>query len=231
MRAKDIMSTSMVTVPADSSVQEVANVLLQSQLSAVPVVGADGKLLGTVSKGDLMRYANTGIGQYAPWRSSPSSTAGNQAMPFIKFHGDHAQDVMTRHITAVDEDATLEEISEALEKNRIKHIPVVRSGKLVGIVCRDDLLHGLAARRADLDLSAADHTIKSAVLAGLSDNGVHGEFLRVVVADGVVQLWGVLASDAEKQAACLVAESVPGVKRVQDKTGVLATISRKVPWG
>ena len=137
---------------------------------------------------------------------------------------------MTRDLISVGPDILLEDLAETLEKHRIKRVPVLRNGQLIGIVSRADLLRGLVAFRAASRTSADDETIKTAVESALLDAAVRHEFLSVVVSGGVVHLWGAVESDAEKKAAGVAAEGVPGVKSVHDQIGVLPASVRSVIW-
>jgi hypothetical protein len=127
----------------------------------------------------------------------------------------------------VGEDTPIGEIAGVLEERRIKRVPVVRDGKLVGIISRANLLHGLAARKeaAANAPSADDRSIREAVMAALGQEGwlTHGS-LNVIVTDGAVELWGWVESDDERQAIKIAAENVAGVRSVEDHLGSVA------PW-
>jgi len=146
MRASDVMTTQVVTVLPDTSVREVARTLLINRISAVPVVDKQGRILGMLSEGDFMRRAETGTDEHHSWWLA--LVADLRVDAFVKSHGLHAKDVMTREIVSVSEDASLDEVATLLERHRIKRVPVVSGGKLVGIVSRANLLHGLVAQRA-----------------------------------------------------------------------------------
>lgn len=230
MQAKDIMTTTVVTVRPDASIAEIAHLLLERRISAVPVVDSAGRLLGIVSEGDLMRRPETGTERHPSWWLSLVASPDERAMAYVKRHGGHAHDAMTRDVISVSEETSLEDVAELLEKHRIKRVPVVRDGKLCGIVSRADLLHGLVARKAAPAASASDRAIRAAVENALPEAAVRPDFLNVVVSGGIVHLWGAVETDAEKQAARVVAESVPGVKGVRDEIGVLPPGVRSVMW-
>jgi CBS domain-containing protein len=221
MQAKDIMTTNVITVTADATVRDIARLLLERRISAVPVVDADGSLIGMVSEGDLMRRTETGTERHPSWWLGLLASPDERAIAYVKSHGGHAVDVMTRHVVSVGENDTLEAIADQLEKHHIKRAPVLRDGKIIGIVSRADLLHGLVARQAAPESTAEDTAIRSAAEAALDDAGINRGFVNVVVSGGVVHLWGAVDSDAQKQAARVAAEGVLGVKRVRDQIGVL----------
>ena len=230
MQAKDIMTTSVVTVTQDATVRDIAKLLLERRISAVPVIGETGQLLGMVSEGDLMRRVENKTERHPSWWLDLLDGPEEKALAYIKSHGGHARDVMTPNVISVSEDTALEDIADQLEKHRIKRMPVIRDGKLLGIVSRADLLHGLVARQAAPTSTAGDSEIRTKTPAALEDSGVQDTFVSVVVSGGVVHLWGVVDSEAEKQAAQVAAEGVPGVKGVHNQIGVLPPSVRTSMW-
>jgi CBS domain-containing protein len=145
----------------------------------------------------------------------------DQALDYVRTHGSRARDVMTRNVITVGEDAALGEVATVLEHNRIKRVPVVRNGRVVGIVSRANLLQGLVTARPD-QTAPGDEAIRSEILRRLRDEaGVRDGLLNVTVADGVVHLWGGIRSQAERQAVHVVADNVRGVKGIEDHLTVL----------
>jgi CBS domain-containing protein len=153
MRADDVMTSNLVTVGEDASVRDVALVLLQNQISAVPVIDRMGNMIGIVSEGDLMRRPG-----------SDTQLSSEQAMgeaEFVKMHSRHVTDVMTRGVITATSDTPVAKIAFLLEKNGIKRVPILRGGKLVGIVSRANLLQGLASLK-----NRAPKSVASAQLEG-----------------------------------------------------------------
>jgi CBS-domain-containing membrane protein len=178
------------------------------------VVDKAGKLVGIVSEGDLMRRVETGTEQHRSWWLRLVLSPEQKAAEYVKTHGRCAGDVMTPRVLTVSEDTSLEKVADLLQKQRIKRAPVLRRGKLVGIVTRADLLHGLVARQARAKPTAGDGKIKDAIERALAEASVDQRFLSIVVSGGVVHVWG-LVDSAEQKAAVRVAARVPGVKKVQ----------------
>jgi CBS domain-containing protein len=143
MKAADVMVTNVIAVGPDACVQNVARILLNSRISAVPVVGSDGKLLGMVSEGDLMRRAEAGTGRKRPWWLEIFTGREVLASEFIKEHSRRIADVMTRNVVTAVSDSPLSAIANLLERNAIKRVPIVEDGKVVGIVSRANLLQAL----------------------------------------------------------------------------------------
>lgn len=230
MQVKDIMTTTVAVVQPDTSIQEIAKLLLERRISAVPVVDANGQILGIVSEGDLMRRSETGTDRHPSWWLSLVASPEERAINYIKSHGGHARDIMTSDLFSIGPDAPLEEVAKTLEKHRIKRLPVLRNDKLIGIVSRADLLRGLVAFRAGNGTSADDVALKAAVEAVLSEADIRREFVSVVVSGGIAHLWGAVESEAEKKAVSIAVENVPGVKGVQDEISILPQNVRSTLW-
>jgi len=132
-----------------------------------------------------------------------------------------AKDVMTRDVITVGDRIPLERIATLLERQRIKRVPVVRGGKLVGIVSRASLLRGLAARKPGRAPAATDRALRARVIEAIRGAGVDQALLTVVVSKGVVQRWGTVYSAEQKRAARIAAQNVHGVRSVVDNVAVL----------
>ena len=230
MQARDIMTTTVVTVTPETTIQDVAKLLLDNRISAVPVVDKEGHLLGILSEGDLIRRPENQTTGRASWWLRLLASPEEKAFAYVKSHGGHAGDVMTRKVVSVDENATLEHIASTLEQHRIKRVPVLQGRKLVGLVSRANLLHGLIAGKAAPVEPATDPALRTAVEVAVADAGVRTGLLSIVVSGGIVHMWGAVESHSEKQAARIAAEGVPGVAGVKDEIGVLPANVRSFMW-
>jgi len=228
MQAKDIMTSPPITVAPNMSVQDVARCLLEHAISAVPVVDEAGDLLGIVSEGDLMRRPEAHTDRQPSWWLAFFAAPEEQAADYLKVHGRRARDVMTRDVITVTDDADLADVASTMEEHRIKRVPVMHEGKLVGIVSRANLLHGLVAWRRALVPSAGDEDVRKAVLAAFEEAAVRAEFVNVVVSDGVVDLWGATRSVEEVRAAGAAAENSVGVKSVNNHLNVFPLLVQNV---
>lgn len=224
MRADDIMSMNVISVSPETDIHEVATTLLDHHVSAVPVVDDQGKLLGIVSEGDLIRRRESGTERQSSWWLRLLENPNNLAQEYVKSHGRTAEDVMTRKVITVTEETPANEIAEILEKNRIKRVPVVHDGKVVGIVSRANLLHGLIVRKVPVKSKGQETDLKKAVLEELRETGVRS-LIDVVVSGGVVHLWGSVESDPEKEALEIAASNTPGVTSVVNHVGVYPQIA------
>jgi CBS domain-containing protein len=219
MRAGDVMTPDVVRVRPDARVDEVARLMLEHHISGVPVIDAAGRLLGIVSEGDLVRRVETGTAGRRAWWLELLADPAALARDYVKTHGRRVTDVMTRDVLTVGVDTPVEDIARLLERRRIKRVPVVRDGRVIGIVSRADLVRGLAVRPAVPPPAgvADDRAIRERVLAALRTQPWWvGAYRNVVVVDGVVHLWGLARSPAERDAMRVAAETVPGVRGVED---------------
>ncbi|ATJ83586.1 CBS domain-containing protein [Halomonas beimenensis] len=221
MRAADVMTPNVITVSPDSEVREIASLLLEHGISAVPVVDGQDHLLGIVSEGDLIRRIENEDEGARSWWLRLFST-GDEAADYVRTHGRLAGEIMTPNPITVDEDAPLHEIAQLLEKRRIKRVPVVREGRVVGIVSRSNLLRGFSVEAPATQASGDDREIRDAILQEVDKHtGVMVERLNVIVAEGKVQLWGLVDSKEQRWAVQVAAENTPGVKAVENNLGFL----------
>ena len=230
MQARDIMTTEVETASPDTTARDIAKRLLDRNISALPVVDGDGNIVGIVSEGDLMRRSETETERKKSWWLDFYTTPENRQRDFIRSHGQHAADIMTRKIVSITEDTPLAEISSTLEKHHIKRAPVLRDGKLVGIVSRADLLRGLATSNPDSVPNADDRELKAAIEDAGKQAGVDMFFITVAVKDGQAQIWGMTETQYGKKAMRVAAESVPGVKAVENNVSIMPEMVRTTMW-
>jgi len=224
MHAADIMTRNVITVGPKTEVREIVDLMLKNHISAVPVLDDSGRVIGMVSEGDLMRRVENNTDRRDSWWLTALFSARNDVDAYIKSRGRRAEDIMTRDPITISEDTPLYKIAQTLEKKRIKRVPVVTDGKLVGIVSRSNLLQGFSMMQKDAAAAADDKTIRNAIVKELEDKlGISGNNTNVVVVDGVVTLWGLVDSEAQRKAAGIAAESTSGVKEVHNSLGVSPT--------
>jgi CBS domain-containing protein len=226
MVARDIMTTRVVTVGPETPVEEVARLLLSHHVSAVPVVDAGGRLAGIVSEGDLMRRPETATERKPSWWLRIIADPDTLAREYVKTHGRHAGDVMTAKVVTVSEDTPVAEIARLLEERRIKRVPVVRDGRVAGIVSRADLLRGLASHHEAMPApSADDRELRERVLAAFDAVPFTAQVYPMVT-NGVAHLWGLAESENQRRALRVAAENVPGVRAVEDHMGYVPPYHR-----
>jgi CBS domain-containing protein len=136
----------------------------------------------------------------------------------VKSHGAVAEEVMTRDVVTVKEDTPLSEVAALLDGRRIKRVPVVRRGKVVGIVSRADLLRALVAHGPpSAGRSAArDQTLRDQLLSRIkAEPWSGGAIFNVHVAKGVAHLAGIVRSEEERRAMVVAAETLAGIREVK----------------
>jgi CBS domain-containing protein len=197
---------------------DVARILLDTRISGVPVVGTDGKLLGIVSEGDLMRRVEAGTGRKRPWWLVMLTDRSVLASEFAKEHSRKVADVMTRSVITAAPDVPLSTIANLLEKNAIKRVPIVQDGKVVGIVSRANLLQALASLSKQAEVVTPDDSnIRDQLLTQLkAEPWTRLSLINVIVQDGTVDLWGIVDNASEKKAVRVAAEVTPGVRAVNN---------------
>jgi len=210
------MTSPVVAVTADTDVAAIADLLLECRISAVPVVDDDGRVRGIVSEGDLINRADAGTRHRRSWWLEWLKGNETQAREFLRAHGRRAEDVMTREVVAADEDAPLPEVAALLEKHHVKRVPVLREGKLVGIVSRANLLQGFALSEPAWNEQPADRDVRKALLARLREAGLPMHQVNATVNGGAVRLWGWIDAEVQRQAARAAVESTPGVESLED---------------
>ena len=224
MRAMDVMTTNVITVVPDTSVQALATLLSERGISGVPVVDKDSRLVGIVSEGDLLHRTETGTERRTQRRRSRwlDTFAADQeaARDYVKAHGRSVQEIMTREVISVSDTTELADIATLLETKRIRRVPVVRDGKLVGIVSRANLVRALAMMKNQptIDADNDDRTIRQRLLTELQGHEwVHMWGADIIVRDRVVHLWfSDDRSEDERQAVRIAAENIAGVRQVQE---------------
>jgi CBS domain-containing protein len=224
MRAMDVMTTDVITVDPDMTVQTLATLLAERGISGAPVVDAGGQVVGVVSEGDLLHRAEIGaarrhrVRRRSWWLDHYASVVARE---YIKDHARTVKDVMTREVVAVTEDTDLADVAALLEAKRIKRVPVLRDGKVVGIISRANIVRAVGATRGAPPQTGEDddRSIRAHLLSELSGeqwaSSVWPE--DVIVRDGVVHFWVSEDEPGEKrQALRVAAESIDGVRGVEE---------------
>lgn len=203
MRAIDVMVRDVVTVRPDTDVAEAIKLLAEHDVSALPVLGAAGNLVGMLSEADLIHRVEIGTEKQRPWWVEAVTGASTLAEDFAKSHGKKAGEVMSSGVISVSEDTPLSEIAAVLERNGIKRVPVVKDGKLVGMVSRSNLIQALASVVGRIDHhNETDRQIRLDLLSRLKEQSWTDFGTRnITVSDGVVHLWGLVGSAAERKGA------------------------------
>jgi len=216
MQVKDVMTRKVISVGADESVLKAARLMLQNHISGMPVIDKDGELIGIVTEGDFLRRGELGTQRRRPKWLEFIVGPGRLAEEYAHSSGRRVDEIMTTDPCTVDETDSLEKVVELMERRRVKRLPVMHAGRIVGIVSRANLMHALASMARDTETApGGDAPIRDKILAVLGKQP-WAPRVNVVVRNGVVELWGVITDDRERQGLIVAAENVPGVKEVHD---------------
>ena len=218
MNAGDIMTQKVVSVGPDASILEAMQLMLANRISGLPVIAEGDKLVGIVTEGDFLRRAETGTQRARRRWLEFFMGPGKLADEYVQTHGRKVSQVMTPDPVTITEDTPLDVVVSLLEERRIKRLPVVRSGVVVGIVSRANLLHALASLARVQPIQArTDAAIREQIYAELDrQRWMPKDFINIVVREGEVELWGTILDERARQAVRVAAENVPGVKHVSD---------------
>jgi CBS domain-containing protein len=216
MKVRDIMFPRAISVAPDAGILEAIRLMLQNHISGLPVIDGTGALVGVVTEGDFLRRSETGTERKRPRWLEFLLGPGRLADEYVHTHARSVKDVMTPEPVAISEDAALDEAVHLMESRRIKRlpVPVVRSGQVVGIISRANLLHALVNLAAAAPPQAlTDIAIRNALLEQFTKlTWAPAASVDPVVKDGVVELWGTITEEAQREALKVCAQNIPGVK-------------------
>ncbi len=216
MQVKDVMTRNVVSVQTKEPIVRAARLMLQNNISGLPVVNGEGDLVGIVTEGDFLRRSELGTQRRRPRWLEFIVGPGRLAEEYVSQTGKKVEEIMTPDPVTATLDEPLEDVVELMERHHIKRLPVIESGRMVGIVSRANLMHALASLSRDTTAPAGDDSkIRDNIM-----NAIGGQKwaprVNVVVKNGVAELWGVITDERERQALIVATENVPGVEQVHD---------------
>jgi CBS domain-containing protein len=151
MNARDVMSSDVKAVSPETPLRDVAKTLLAHQISAIPVIDSVGVPIGMVSEGDLIGRKRTERETRSEWwltRLAEGEPLNAEFLAHLQSPLAVAREVMSSPVITVAEDTPLDEIATLMATHRVKRVPVVRDGRVVGIVRRADLLRAMGGGRS-----------------------------------------------------------------------------------
>ncbi|HUZ31517.1 MAG TPA: CBS domain-containing protein [Xanthobacteraceae bacterium] len=216
MRVVDVITRNVISVRPEDTILKAARLMLQNRISGLPVVDAEGNLVGMVTEGDFLRRAETDTQRRRPKWIEFVLGPGRIASEFTHTSGRKVAEVMTEDPITVGEDVPLATAVELMESKRVKRLPVLRDGKIVGIISRANLMRALVSLAREPEAPIGDGaTIRDRILAAFTAQP-WAPRIDVTVRDGVVELWGTITDERMRKACVVVAENVPGVHQVHD---------------
>lgn len=223
MQVSDLMTRKVVSVAADMAVPLVATILVERRLSAVPVTDGGDRVLGLISEADLMRRPEMGTERQASWWLRGFASRDALAAHYTKSHGLLAKDIMTTRVVTVAPDTAIDDAAELMERHRVKRLPVIRDGLLVGIIARADLVRALAMAPPSPAGAHDDAAIREAIEQALEeDRRMWIGDICVTVHQHTAHLWGRVESETQSNAVRVLASRVPGIGAVKNHLAVSA---------
>jgi CBS domain-containing protein len=227
MQARDVMTRQVISIDPDSTVLQAARLMLQHHISGLPVVDKAGKLVGILSEGDFLRRQETRTERRRSRWLEFLMGPGRMAAEYSHSHGSKVSEVMSTDVQTLDEEASLDDIVALMERHHIKRVPVMQDGKLTGIVTRSNLMHAMVSlARSAPPVAKSDAGIRERLLGEIHKQAwAPAAMVDVVVHEGVVELWGTIFDERQRDALKVAAENIPGVKAVKDYLAWIEPVS------
>jgi CBS domain-containing protein len=212
------MQQQPITATPEMAIEDAVRLMVTCRISALPVVDPAGTVVGILSEGDLLRRTELGTERRLPgwraWLAGTDRTAGD----YVRSHARRVDEVMTAPAIAVTPQSDLSDVVALMESRRIKRVPVVDGGRLVGILTRADLMRALGALLPKRDTRpVADAELRRRLLASLGEQQwTPRASFDVKVVDGVAELLGVITNERAREAIRVLVENTPGVLAVID---------------
>lgn len=217
MFVEAVMTSPVISIEATMSIKDAARLMLARRVSGLPVVSKRGGLVGMISEADFLRRPELGTEPKRSWWLELLSTEGFAADDYVHVHGRTVGEVMSRDVVTTQKTASLREAVDLMIKHRVRRLPVLENGKLVGIVARSDLLRAmLRILSSEPQAVSDDERIRAEIEAELARQ-TWGGLVRVRVTGGRVELCGTIFDDRIRAATQVAAENIAGVKSVKDE--------------
>ena len=231
MIVADIMTHPALAIGPEAPLLQAIRLMTGHRVSGLPVVGPEGQILGVLTEGDLLRRAETGTAGDQPGWLAGILRPGRTAQQYVSTHGRRVGDVMTTEVIAVTEDTSLADAVDLMQRHRVRRLPVLRDGKLLGVVSRADLVRHLGEVLAAETPSTDDGALQQAVLDAIErEPWARGHAVSVVAKDGVVQLDGCVFDLNAREGLGVLADNVPGVRQVENRIVCIEPYSGTVTY-
>ena len=218
MKASDVMTHGVISVTPETGIENAIRLMLRNHVSGLPVIDHEGKLVGMLTEGDLLRRPEIGTERKrSAWFDALFGPA-ESASRYVRSHGLKVCDVMAGNPATVPENAPLEQVVRLMEARAVRRLPVMRRDKVVGIISRADLMRAVATvRRARPRASKKDALIRNRILSDIARQSWAGSAaVNVAVRNGTVDIWGDIADTKQRKALRVLIENTSGVKRLED---------------
>jgi CBS-domain-containing membrane protein len=214
MKVRDAMTVDVIAVGPEESIHKAARLMADHGVSGLPVVEADGRVVGIVSEGDLI--VRQAANRERPWWGRFIDDADTLAREYQRATGTTVREVMTRAVVSVGPDVGLDAVGRILLDRRLRRLPVLQDGQLVGIISRGDLVKAFAATPPTV-ATASDQQLVRAMRARMAAESWAPLGVIVHAHEGIVTLWGLVPSEAERSALETMARAIPGCRGVENQ--------------
>jgi CBS domain-containing protein len=219
MKASDVMTRTVITVNEQAPIAEALQLMLGKAISGLPVVNCNDHLVGIITEGDLLRRAELATERHIAWWKNLLFGPWYSAEEYVRTNARSVGSVMTRETLCIAEDTPVSMIVRMMEQGHVKRLPVMKDGKVIGIVSRRDVLRPLSSVVGDpLAGSATDASILQQIernLAAQSWSPRHN--ISITVKDGVVALSGTVTGYEQREALQVLIENIAGVRQIHDQ--------------
>ena len=218
MKVSDVMTRRVISILPTAPISDAIKLMLKNHISGLPVVDSKRKLVGILTEGDLLHRPEIDTERKRTRWLDALFGPGDAANAYVHSHGRKVKEVMTRNPVTVKESAPLHEAVYLMERRNIKRLPVLRAGKIVGIISRANLIRALASiHRAAPVSEKTDSAIRNRILAEIGkQDWAYSTFVDVTVRKGVTDVWGTITDSAQHDALRVLVENTPGVKKIED---------------
>lgn len=227
MLIKDVMTSPVVCVTETDLLSDAITLMVVHKISGLPVLDSAGQLVGILSEGDLLRRVELGSGSdEGSWWSRLLSSR-ELAEHYRRSNGRQVSDVMTAQPITIGETATLSDAAGLMQKHRVKRLPVLRDGVVVGLLTRMDFVRllGQLVAPAYEEAAISDDEVKSRIRAEIAHQSWSRNCdVEITVAQGRVTLDGLVPSEVHRESVRVAADNVPGVLSVDDRLRLLEPV-------
>ena len=213
--ASQLMTATPFAIGADAPLSQAVRLMTDRGVSGLPVLDAAGHVAGVLTEGDLLRRVEIGTAE-AAGRLASLFTSGRSAGNYVRTHGRRVRDAMTSDVVSIREDTPVTEVVRLMQRHGVKRLPVVRDGRLVGIVSRADLVRAIRVVFDRPGPVASDEAIRDSILAEMKRERWVDRSVTIRVEDGIVMLDGCVFDPRQRAALAAIAENAPGVGGVEN---------------
>ncbi len=218
MTVAELMTRQVVAIDPETSLVQAIRLMTQHRISGLPVVGPGERVVGILTEGDFLRRVEVGTAEDSGTWLRRLFMPGRAAEDYVLRHGRKVSDVMTTAVVTVTDDTPLPDAVALMQRHNVKRLPVLRNGRLCGVISRADIVRKVGEVLAGAAVSADDGAIQTAIVDAMNREAwARNTMVTIAVKDGVVQIDGCLFDPNERNALGVLAETVAGVKKVENR--------------